>query len=82
MNRSRVSEGRTVEAAERAPPRPLVSLGELTGVLASGEAELLLVRLPRGFNADRLHDQDLTADDLALDGVLLEKVTNKGISMV
>jgi hypothetical protein len=24
----------------------------------------------------------LTADDLALDGVLLEKVTNKGISMV
>jgi hypothetical protein len=63
-------------------PASLITLGELTGALSSGGSELLLVRLPRGLNGDRLHDVDLTAagdEDLAVDGVPLERITDRGI---
>jgi hypothetical protein len=63
-------------------PAPLITLDELTGALSSGGSELLLVRLPRGLNGDRLHDMDLTAadeEDLAVDGVPLERKTDRGV---
>jgi hypothetical protein len=63
-------------------PAPLITLEELTGTLSSSGSELLLVRLPRGLNGDRLHDVDLTAvdeEDLAVDGVPLERITDRGV---
>jgi hypothetical protein len=70
----------STDAAEA--PAPLITLDELTGALSSGGCELLLVRLPRGLNGDRLHDMDLTAGDeegLAVDGVPLERITDRGV---
>jgi hypothetical protein len=68
----------SIGAAEA--PAPLITLEELTGALSGGGSELLLVRLPRGLNGDRLHDVDLTAGDeeLAVDGVPLERITDRG----
>ena len=88
MNRSSLqSSGRKRQRTE--PPgngagsvvvtaRPLVPLDELTASLTSGQTELFLVRLPRGFNSDRLHDEDLASEALSVDGIPLEAVTDKG----
>jgi hypothetical protein len=66
------------EGDGRMPARPLLPLEELKDVLASGQSELFLVRMPRGLNCDRLHDQDLSSADLSVDGVPIEVVTEKG----
>ena len=59
-------------------PRPLLAAEELAGAVASGDYELLLVQLPRNLTADKLHDEDLTAGNLFLDGVHLEHRTDRG----
>jgi hypothetical protein len=79
LNSSSILNNSSTGAAEA--PAPLITLEELTGALSGGDSELLLIRLPRGLNGDRLHDMDLTAaeEDLAVDGVPLERITDRGV---
>jgi hypothetical protein len=77
LNNSSSTLNNSIGAAEA--PAPLITLDELTDALSGGGSELLLVRLPRGLNGDRLHDVDLTAEELAVDGVPLERITDRGV---